>query len=47
LLGARSLRDGAPFLVHFFTIWCEPCREELTAPHRLAERAREIIGNDH
>jgi thiol-disulfide isomerase/thioredoxin len=25
-------------LVHFFATWCEPCREELPALHRLIER---------
>jgi thiol-disulfide isomerase/thioredoxin len=25
-------------LVHFFATWCEPCRPELSALHRLADR---------
>ena len=35
-----AARKGVPVLVHFFATWCEPCREELPALHRLAERAR-------
>ena len=34
-----SGQAGDAILVHFFASWCEPCREELPALHRLAERA--------
>lgn len=30
---------GRPVIVHFFATWCEPCRVELPALQRLAERA--------
>ena len=30
---------GQVLLVHFFATWCEPCREELPALQRLAERS--------
>lgn len=30
---------GHPVLVHFFATWCEPCRDELPALRRLAERS--------
>ncbi len=30
---------GDAILVHFFASWCEPCRDELPALQRLAERA--------
>jgi thiol-disulfide isomerase/thioredoxin len=30
---------GHVVLVHFFATWCAPCREELPALNRLAERA--------
>lgn len=33
---------GQTVLVHFFATWCEPCRVELPALHRLAERAGAI-----
>jgi peroxiredoxin len=33
-----SQRRGQIVLVHFFATWCEPCREELPALRRLAER---------
>lgn len=33
---------GQTVLVHFFATWCEPCRVELPALRRLAERAGAI-----
>lgn len=39
---ALEASRGRPVLVHFFATWCEPCKEELPALHRLAER----IGRD-
>lgn len=38
---ATALNDlhGRPVIVHFFATWCEPCRVELPALQRLAERA--------
>jgi thiol-disulfide isomerase/thioredoxin len=36
---ALETARGHVVLVHFFATWCEPCREELPALHRLAERA--------
>lgn len=29
---------GRAVVVHFFATWCEPCREELPALHRLVDR---------
>lgn len=31
---------GRLVFVHFFATWCEPCREEIPALQRLAERAK-------
>jgi peroxiredoxin len=38
-LQLASLRGRIVFL-HFFATWCEPCREELPALQRLAERGK-------
>ncbi|MFA6265556.1 MAG: TlpA disulfide reductase family protein [Pseudolabrys sp.] len=35
---ALASESGEAILVHFFASWCEPCREELPALQRLAER---------
>jgi thiol-disulfide isomerase/thioredoxin len=34
-----SRQRGHVVFVHFFATWCEPCREELPALRRLAERS--------
>ena len=36
-----SRQRGRIIVVHFFATWCEPCREELPALQRLAERVRD------
>lgn len=38
---ALSAFAGHTVVVHFFATWCEPCREELPALNRLAERGRD------
>jgi peroxiredoxin len=41
LAGGRidlSEQNGRVVLVHFFATWCEPCRPELSALQRLADR---------
>ncbi|MBS0246413.1 MAG: TlpA family protein disulfide reductase [Proteobacteria bacterium] len=35
---ALSSQHGDVILVHFFASWCEPCRDELPALQRLADR---------
>ena len=35
---------GRVLVLHFFATWCEPCREELPALRRLAERAAPDVG---
>ena len=39
-----SAQRGRVVLVHFFATWCEPCRQELTALRRLAERSAGAVG---
>jgi peroxiredoxin len=39
-----SAQRGRAVLVHFFATWCEPCRAELPALRRLAERSAGAIG---
>jgi thiol-disulfide isomerase/thioredoxin len=38
---SKNLKDyqGRVVRVHFFATWCEPCREEMAALQRFAERA--------
>jgi thiol-disulfide isomerase/thioredoxin len=42
---ARALdaQRGHVVIVHFFATWCEPCREELPALNRLAERSNGAV----
>ncbi|MDO8787385.1 MAG: redoxin family protein [Sulfuritalea sp.] len=38
LTQALALHKGKPVLLNFWATWCEPCREEMPALARLAER---------
>jgi peroxiredoxin len=38
-IAALADHAGRIVIVHFFATWCEPCREEMPALRRLAERA--------
>lgn len=42
-----SLGDarGDIVLVHFFAAWCEPCRDELPALHRLVAARKALFGS--
>jgi thiol-disulfide isomerase/thioredoxin len=40
---ALDAQRGHVVIVHFFATWCEPCREELPALNRLAERSSGTI----
>lgn len=42
-----SLGDarGDIVLVHFFATWCEPCRDELPALHRLVAARKALFGS--
>lgn len=40
---ALDAQRGHVVIVHFFATWCEPCREELPALNRLAERSNGTI----
>ena len=36
-------REGSPVIVSFWASWCEPCRDEMPALQRLADRGISVI----